>query len=117
METKPEFDCIREDVEAKQRAIAWPDTLNAGRSIDEFLWKGDPKAKPVQRIGLAIFAFGFLVCAGISIVLLIAMDDWATRILCIALGSFSLVVGLRLSRNVFLRPTSRSARRGGKHGG
>src|ERR1039458_2499023 len=57
MEDEHSFEQIREDIEARQRSILWPDYLRATRNVYEFLWNGDPKARPVQRIG-----WQFLVC-------------------------------------------------------
>jgi hypothetical protein len=53
------FDQIRQDIEAAQNAILWEDARRGGASVDEFLWKGDPHAKPIQRAGLVIFALAF----------------------------------------------------------
>jgi hypothetical protein len=53
-------DELLKEIDRKQGAAKWPETLDAGRSVDEFLWKGDPKATPIQRLGLVIFAGMFL---------------------------------------------------------
>jgi hypothetical protein len=57
---KSDFDSMRDDLEAKQRATLYPDTVRAGRNIDEFLWKGDPKETKVQRAGLGVFALAYI---------------------------------------------------------
>ncbi len=44
MQQKSELDRIREEAEMKQRAVLWPDMLRSGRTVDEFLWKGSPRA-------------------------------------------------------------------------
>ena len=43
MRDDPKFAELREDIEAKQKATVWPDTMRNGSSVDAFLWKGDPK--------------------------------------------------------------------------
>src|ERR1039458_1690714 len=42
-----------DDVQARQRATIWPDTLRGGRSVDSFLWKGSPDATKIQRVGIS----------------------------------------------------------------
>lgn len=59
MEEEPRFEQVRAEIEAKQRSILWEDGLRNGRSVDEFLWRGDPKAEPIQRAGLVVFALTF----------------------------------------------------------
>lgn len=50
-----------EELDAKQRNIVWPDTLRNGKSVDAFLWKGDPDAPLVQRIGAWLFGLFFIL--------------------------------------------------------
>ena len=107
MSEKSELDRIREDAEAKQRGILWPDMLRQGRSIDEFLWKGDPRATPVQRAGLALFAVLFLLCTVISIVLVFTQDAWAGKMIGVIVGALSGVGGIRLLTNAFRRGAKR----------
>jgi hypothetical protein len=95
---------IREDIEAKQRATVWPDTLRNGSSVDAFLWKGDQHAKPIQRAGLFVFGVAFLLIA-------IAIsstpfqkkfeDGWGVDFL---MAFAALLLSMRLLRNAFLRP-------------
>jgi hypothetical protein len=102
MRKEPEFAEIREDIEAKQRATVWPDTLRNGRSVDAFLWRGDPHAKPIQRAGLVVFGLTFLLLA-------IAIgsvpfdrgfpDGWVADFLMALIG---LLISMRLFRNAFL---------------
>ncbi|MGO8758764.1 MAG: hypothetical protein ACLQG3_11635 [Terracidiphilus sp.] len=95
---------IREDVEARQRATDWPDTLRNGATIDAFLWKGDPHAKPVQRIGLIVFALTFLLL-GVSLVSIPFeknFEDGSSIVFFVALPL--LLLSVRLLRNAFLRP-------------
>jgi hypothetical protein len=54
MEDEPHFEKVRAEIEAKQKSTLWEDGLRNGKSVDEFLWKGDLQAKPVQRAGLVV---------------------------------------------------------------
>src|ERR1035438_7539121 len=103
MEDEHSFEQIREDIEARQRSILWPDYLRATRNVYEFLWNGDPKARPVQRIGLAIFGLQFLL-VGISVVYASSSEEtgWSINPGKVA-GAVSVLFSLRLLRNVFLR--------------
>jgi hypothetical protein len=104
MNHEDEFKDIREEIENKQKAILWEDARKGGRGVDAFLWKGDPYAKPVQRIGLIVFGAQFLFLAVFmsSIPFQKHFDDgWPVEFL-MATGSF--LISLRLFRNAFLRP-------------
>lgn len=57
------FEEVRADVEARQSNLLWEDAHKNGASVDGFLWKGDPNAKPIQRAGLVVFALCFLLLA------------------------------------------------------
>ena len=48
------------DLTSRQKNLIWPDILRVGRSVDEYLWKGDRKAPLVQRIGAFLFALCYL---------------------------------------------------------
>jgi len=102
-----EFEQVREEMEAKQKATVWPDTLRNGLSVDAFLWKGDPHAKPVQRAGLIIFALTFLLLAIAMLSAFIAKrsEDGSFLGLLLSLGSF--LISIRLLRNAFLRSPKR----------
>jgi Flp pilus assembly protein TadB len=100
MSHKSEAEQIRE-IEEKQRATNWPEALQAGRSVDEFLWKGDPKAKPIQRAGLAVFATMFLSLFAVSVVVVIAKHDWTVTLVALIPGTLSGIAGFRLLRNTF----------------
>jgi hypothetical protein len=105
MEDKPTLDQIREDVEERQKAILWEDARKGGRSVDAFLWRGDPKAKPIQRAGLIVFGFMFLLPAVFCFAGLIVTHTAETSALVpvLVLGTGALLVSLRLFRNAFLR--------------
>ena len=98
---KSELERIREEAEAKQRGILWPDMLRQGRSVDEFLWKGDPRATTVQRAGLALFGVMFSLCAIFSIVLVFTQGEWAGRIGGVIIGAITGIAGVRLLKNAF----------------
>jgi hypothetical protein len=111
-----ENDRMREDLEERQRATVWPDTLRAGRSVDEFLWKGDPKATPIQRAGLLVFAtlWSFLFAVFFILAIKAATQrDLVTAIICTAFGAVIGYVDFRLIRNAF-RHKSRHAPPSGK---
>ena len=95
---------IREDVAARQRATVWPDTLRNGVTIDSFLWKGDPNAKPVQRAGLVIFALAFLFIVAFMVATPFAKNFEDGSIICFFAAVIPLVISARLLRNAFLRP-------------
>jgi hypothetical protein len=103
MEKEPGFEKVRTEVEANQKAILWEDGLRNGRSVDAFLWKGDPKAKPIQRAGLALFGLTFLLLT-ITIASIPFQkkfeDGWSIDFL---LALFALLISMRLLRNAFLR--------------
>jgi hypothetical protein len=103
MDDDPSFDQIREDIEAKQRNTLWPDTFRNSAIIDAFLWKGDPNAKPVQRIGLIILAlFSLLICLFLTTVpFQKSFEDGSSIVFLAALIPF--LIAMRLLRNAFLR--------------
>ena len=98
-----EFERVREEIEAKQRATVWPDTIRNGVSVDAFLWKGDPHAKPVQRAGLIVFGLAFLLLAATIASIPFEKgfaDGWFIDSL---MALFALLISLRLFRNALLR--------------
>ena len=103
------FEEIREDIEARQRATVWPDTLRNGKSIDAFLWKRDPNAKPVQRIGLVLFALVFLMIAAViaSIPFQTKVEDGASFKFLFLLALLPALLSIRLLRNALLRSKKR----------
>jgi len=111
LDTKPEFDRIREDVEAKQRAVIWSDTIRNGGSVDAFLWTGDPHAKIIQRTGLVVFGIMFLLFAVViaSIPFEKNFEDGSAVDFLMAL--IPLLISLRLFRNALLRPPKHEERK------
>ncbi len=110
MEDDHSFERIREDVAARQRATVWPDTLRNGATIDAFLWKGDPNAKPVQRIGLIIFAIFSLLLAFFLTTIPFEknFEDGSSIVFLAAL--IPILITVRLLRNAFLRPPKHRGR-------
>ena len=107
MHNNPEnIEELKADVEARQRATCFPDTLETGGSVDAFLWKGDPKAKPVQRAGLIVFGilFFLLGVAIASIPFQKDFEDGSPMAFLLALGC--LYVAFRLLHNAFRRPSA-----------
>jgi hypothetical protein len=99
-------DELLKDIHRKQGPTKWPETLEASRSVDEFLWKGDPRATPVQRVGLAVFAvmylFLFVVCV-VLIVKLVVSHDWFNFVWVLGMASVVGIGGFRFLRNIFRR--------------
>ena len=104
MKDEHSFEQIREDVEARQKATVFPDTVRNVVTIYAFLWKGDPKAKPIQRAGLVVFGLTFLLIAvGMaSTPFQKSFEDGSSIIFIMAL--LYILLSMRLLRNAFLRP-------------
>ena len=97
---------ILAEVESSQKAILWEDASKGGRSVDAFLWNGDPHATPVQRAGLVIFGLGFflLFVVGAFIPFLKQFEDgWAVAVEFL-FAAVSLAISARLFRNALKRP-------------
>src|SRR5579863_10365152 len=104
MEEPRDLQQLRADIEARQRNILWEDGRLGGRSVDAFLWKGDPKAKPIQRAGLVVFGLMFLLPAVVFACVPFQKhfeQGWAIEFI---LSLFFLLIALRLFRNACLRP-------------
>jgi hypothetical protein len=116
MTQNSEHERMLEGLEERQRATVWPDTLRAGRSVDEFLWKGDPKATPVQRAGLLVFGtfWFFLFAAFVVAIVKFAIErDFTLAAICTAFAAVIGVADFRLFRNAF-RYKSRHAHQHGE---
>jgi hypothetical protein len=90
---------LRQDLEAKQRNILWPDTLTNARRVDEFLWKGSPSPSGVQRIGTAIFGLFYL---GIAAFFLIESIH-SHALLWLLVGILWAAFGGKIAMNAFRR--------------
>jgi hypothetical protein len=92
-------DRLREEVELKQRNTVWPDTLRNALSVDEYLWKGNPKAPLVQRIGAVIWGVSFLVATVVFGYLASHKSVGFLYVFAAAIG----YGGLRMICNAFMR--------------
>ena len=99
----PQFDQIRTEVEARQRSILWEDGLRNGKSVDAFLWHGDPKAKPIQRAGFLVFGFMFLLLSVGFFCIPFQKGSHHGNLVPIPIAVLLLFVALRLFRNALLR--------------
>jgi hypothetical protein len=97
------FEQIREELEARQRSILWPDYLRATRNVFEFLWNGDPHAKLFQRAGLILFALHSWVVGVFFVALAWSSGTWFGRIIGVPSGSISVLLSIRVFLNAFLR--------------
>jgi hypothetical protein len=103
MMNAPTFGQIREELEARQRSYLWPDYLRANRNVFEFLWKGDPRAKFVQRAGLIIFAMHFWVMGVFSAAAGWSSDNLWGQVIGPLTGLISVLLSIRFFLNAFLR--------------
>ena len=92
-----QHDPLREDVERRQSNIIWPDSLRNATTVDGYLWKGNPKAPTVQRVGAVIFGALFLAFAAAFAYLAFYKSFKPLYLYTVALG----YVGFRLLRNAF----------------
>ena len=102
-------DEMLKEIDRKQGASKWPETLEAGQSVDQFLWKGDPKATPVQRAGLAIYGVGFLFLFALAVVLLVVRPDGPDILGGLVIGIPSGIFAFRFLRNA-VRGTTHGSR-------
>lgn len=98
---------LLKETDGEQSPVTWPETtLNPGRAVDAFLWKGDPKATPIQRAGLVIYALMFLLpFAGFVVVMIVMIVKhdfyWVSFLAVLMMGTLSGIFGFRLLFNVF----------------
>jgi hypothetical protein len=93
---------VRADVEDRQRNILWEDARRGGKSVDAFLWNGDPNATPVQRAGLVVFAIAFLLIAVFFGSIPFENHSEDGRAVEFLFAFFWLLISLRLFRNACL---------------
>jgi hypothetical protein len=94
----------------RQRNIVFPDTVRNDRLVNELFWKGSPRATLVQRIGIAILSI-----LPLGVAATIIWDGWRDDppnsifvILRAVLAFLFAAFGIRMLRNAFLRPPSKS---------
>ena len=97
---------LPKEIDRDQSRVAWPETtLNSGRTVDEFLWKGDPKATPIQRAGLVIYGLMFLLPFAGLIVLSIFEHDCLIRLIELIMATLCGIVSFRFLSNAFRHQT------------
>lgn len=72
-----------------------------GRAVDEFLWKGDPKATPIQRVGSFIISLWFLLPFAGFIAFVILDHYWLNKLIGLAMATVTGILGFRLLLNTF----------------
>lgn len=92
-----------EDVKQKQSNTLWPDAPNNGRSVDEFLWKGNPDAPLVQRIGACIFGLTFMLCGAGFVEIDREITADRKSIVLVIMGVLFFGAGLKVFLNGFRR--------------
>jgi hypothetical protein len=108
------FERTREETEARQRDAFWAHGFGGSYRVVAFLWRGDPKATPVQRAGLAFFAL-ISFFATIYMASSVAYGDrpWDERIVGAIALLAPLLISIRLFRNSMLH--SKERRDAGAH--
>ncbi len=114
MDESKEFSKIRRDVEASQKSILWEDAIKNGRSVDAFLWRGDRRAKPVQRAGLVVFAITFLSLAIAMFYVAFSREAIDDKIALSCLAFLVFLLAARLMRNAFLREPKQDSEEEGR---
>jgi hypothetical protein len=92
-----------DDLKERQRNLTWPEALENSRGVDELLWKGDPKAPLVQRIGIGLFGFAFALTAVFVFYAIFAREWEPASLLAIIVASAFLFAGLKMLWNAFRR--------------
>ena len=97
---------LRAEVIEQQKAILWEDQLERNRPVNEFMWKGNPHAKPVQRAGLIVFACAFLLLAVCFVSIAFEKrfeNDASNKVFPLSFAVLLVLVSIRFIRNAFLR--------------
>lgn len=108
MDERPtDLDDVWRDVEERQKSILWEDQFRNNRRTTEFLWHGDPQAKPVQRIGLVVFAIFYVMIALVSFDAWYRSDPDERAPMLLVISGVLLLLAIRFIRNAFLRGPNR----------
>lgn len=91
---------LRDEVEAAQRNIVWPDTMRNGRLMDALLWRGSPEATTVQRVGIAVFGLLFL---SMGLFFIFSLAPELHSVLIAVFGVLASGLGIRVTLNAFRR--------------
>ena len=108
---------LLKETDRDQSPVTWPETaLNPGRAVDAFLWKGDPRATPIQRVGLFIYALMFLLLfAGFVVVMTVMIVrhnfDWVSFIGVLMMGTLMGTFGFRFLFKAFRHQKHHKANR------
>jgi hypothetical protein len=86
-----------EEIRAKQRNTVWPEMQANSRAVDSLVFRGDPNATPVQRVGIGLFG-AFFIMAGIAFIV-IGHDRHSVVLFLVAVAWF-LLGGLVLFNTV-----------------
>jgi hypothetical protein len=98
-----DFEQFRIDIEARERAFLWEVSRCDGEGDDAFLWKGDPQAKPIQRIGLILSACIFLLLV-VCLTSFVYQSHFENgSVVALLVCSALTLLSARLIRNAFLR--------------
>jgi hypothetical protein len=104
-------------MEARQRNIVFPDTVRNDRLVNDLLWKGSPHATVVQRIGIAILGLMYLSLPAAMVFFVVrevelgspqSLSDWAAMGVVLLLAVPFIIFGIKVLKNAFLRPPSKS---------
>jgi hypothetical protein len=98
---------VIEEVEAKQKNTAWPDTRKNSRSVDAFLWKGSPDAPLIQRMGAWVFGLFFILCGMVCARLAYTSHSWADALYSTA----GFLIGGRVFLNGFRKRKAHSLKK------
>lgn len=101
MQKEHDTEQLLKEIDRDQSPVTWPQNLNAGRAVDQFLWKGDPKATPIQRAGLVIFALMFLLVFVVFVVIVIVNHDWVVTLFGLMMTTLSGIAAFRFLSNAF----------------
>ncbi|HSR08288.1 MAG TPA: hypothetical protein VLM42_14135 [Bryobacteraceae bacterium] len=70
-----------DDIKSQQQNTLWPDTVRNGRSVDEFLWKGSPRATLIQRMGAWLIGAFFLFVGVVFLGFARTANSWILAII------------------------------------
>jgi hypothetical protein len=100
----PSVDEVIADAKVAQRSTVFPDTLRGGRSVDAFLWRGDPNATTVQRVALIIFAITFLSMSIAFVDIFLKEGISSDKLIYLYISIGFILISVRLIWKAFRRP-------------
>ncbi len=96
---------VIEEFKARQRNVQWHDAFSNGRGVDEYLWKGDPKAPLVQRLGAIVFGIFFIITGLMWMYISREKNEFFFGLISI----LWVVLGIKIFANAFRRGKSKSS--------